>query len=135
MVAFNNEWYRGVCLQDGLNPDNELSKTAIDLARDRAIDMKKYMDAKGNYEGAKLQEKLDREIERLDNERVGHMLDALFYAETMAGIGDSFDTFIKRHLEKKGRLMQDVHVSSSSLTAVEQRVSDRWERAMERMKE
>ena len=134
MVAFNNEWYRETCIENNLNPDNELSKTAIDLARDRAIDMKMYMDAKDNYEGAKLQEKLDREIERLDNERVGHMLDALFYAETMAGIGDSFDTFIKRHFEKKGRLMQDVHVSSSSLTPVEQRVSDRWEQATQNMK-
>ena len=133
MVEFSNKWYRETCVENNLNPDNELSKTAIDLARDRAIAMKKYMDAKKNYDDELLHEKFNKEISRLDNERVGHMLDALFYAETMAGIGGGFDTFIKRHFEKKGRLMRDVHVSPSSLTPVEQRVSDRWEQVMKNM--
>ena len=133
MVEFSNKWYRETCLKNGLNPDNELSKTAVDLARDRAIDMKKYMDTKKNYDDVLLHKKLDREITRLDNERVGHMLDALTYAEIMVGLGDSFNTFAKQHLEKKKRLMGNAHASSSNLTEIEKRVSDRWEQAMKKM--
>src|SRR5690625_7590426 len=88
MVEFSNKWYRETCTENGLNPDNELSKTAVDLARDRAIDMKKYMDAKENYDDENLHKKFDKEISRLDNERIGHMLDALMYAEIMADLGD-----------------------------------------------
>lgn len=134
MVEFSNKWYRETCLQNGLNPDNELSKTAVALARDRAIDMKKYMDAKKNYDDAALHEKFDKEITRLDNERIGHMLDALMYAEVMAGLGESFNIFIKRHFEKKQQLMGDVQVSPTKMTEIEKRVSERWEQAMERMK-
>jgi len=104
MVEFSNRWYRETCLQNGLNPDNELSKTAVDLARDRAIDMKKYMDAKKNYDDVSLHKKLDREITRLDNERVGHMLDALTYAEIMVGLGDGFNTFVKQYSDKRSRV-------------------------------
>ena len=134
MVEFSNKWYRETCIENNLNPDNELSKTAIDLARDRAIDMKMYMDTKNNYEGAKLQKKLDREIERLDNERVGHMLDALFYAEIISGLGNGYNTFIKRYFEKRQQVMGGVQVSSTDMTDVETRVSERWEQATQTIK-
>lgn len=134
MVEFSNKWYRETCIENGLNPDNELSKTAVDLARDRAIDMKKYMDAKKNYDDVSLHERLDREIMRLDNERVGHMLDALMYAEIMSGLGNGFDTFIKQYIGKRERLMGNVQTSSTNMTEIEKRVNDRWEEAMKRMK-
>jgi len=133
MVEFSNKWYRETCTENGLNPDNELSKTAVDLARDRAIDMKKYMDAKKNYDDENLHKKFDKEISRLDNERIGHMLDALMYAEIMADLGDGFDTFSKQHLKKKNRLMGKVQ-NAQSLTPAEKRVSERWQGAMKKMK-
>ena len=130
MVEFSNKWYRETCIENNLNPDNELSKTAIDLARDAAVGMKKFMDAKETYG---LLDKLDAQIERLDNERVAHMLDALFYAEIISGIGDSFNTFIKGHLGKRESVMRNVQYSSPELTEIEQRVRDRWEQAMKNM--
>ena len=33
MVEFSNKWYRETCIENNLNPDNELSKTAIDLSK------------------------------------------------------------------------------------------------------
>ena len=88
------------------------------------------MDAKETYG---LLDKLDAQIERLDNERVAHMLDALFYAEIISGIGDSFNTFIKGHLGKRESVMRNVQYSSPELTDIEQRVKDRWEQAMKNM--
>lgn len=130
MVAFNNEWYRETCKSNDLNPDNELSKISVSLARDAAVGMKKFMDAKETHG---LLDKLDVQIEQLDNERVAHMLDALFYAEIISGIGDSFNTFIKGHLSKRESVMRNVQYSSPELTDIEQRVKDRWEQAMKNM--
>ena len=130
MVEFSNKWYRETCIENNLNPDNELSKTSVSLARDASVGMKKFMDAKGTYG---LFDKLDAQIERLDNERVAHMLDALFYAEIISGIGDSFNTFIKGHLSKRESVMRNVQYSSPELTEIEQRVRDRWEQAMKNM--
>ena len=136
MVEFSNKWYRETCTENGLNPENELSKTAVNSARNVAIDLKKYMDAKKSYDDTKLHEKLDKEIERLDNVRVGYMLDALFYAEIMGGFGDSFNTFVKQHSDKRSRVgnQQEVIIDDAPHASeeVKKRINDRWERAMKR---
>lgn len=98
-VEFNNEWYRDVCKENGFNPDNPVSITAVDLAKDCAIAMKKYMDAKNNYDDEKLQIKLDKQIQRLNEERIGYMLDALWYAEVVAGLGKGAEKFIRRRTQ------------------------------------
>lgn len=106
-VDFDNKWYRETCKENGFNPDNELSKSAIDLARDCAISMKKYMDTQEQYDDEYLQQKLQNEIDRLNNDRIGHMLNALFYAEVMAGLGEGFNQFLikdqqhKKHLRRR----------------------------------
>ena len=137
MVQFNNKWYRQMCLDNGFNADNELSVTAVDMAREKAIRMKRFMDAKKLYKehgDDLLVLKLDAEIERLDNERVEYMLDALFYAEVMSGLGDGYNQFVKQYLSKRQALTRGVHNEPTNLTPVEKRVSERWEQAMERMK-
>ena len=103
-VDFDNKWYRETCKENGFNPDNELSKSAIDLARDCAISMKKYMDTQEQYDDEYLQQKLQNEIDRLNNDRIGHMLNALFYAEVMAGLGEGFNQFLIKDQQRKNHL-------------------------------
>lgn len=103
-VDFDNKWYRETCKENGFNPDNELSKSAIDLARDCAISMKKYMDTQKQYDDEYLQQKLQNEIDRLNNDRIGHMLNALFYAEVMAGLGEGFNQFLIKDQQRKKHL-------------------------------
>lgn len=102
-IDFDNQWYRAICKENGLDPDNELSKSAISLAKECAISMKKYMDTQDKYEDEHLYQKLQKEIHRLNNERIEHMLNALFYAEVMAGLGE-FNQFLIRDQQRKEHL-------------------------------
>lgn len=104
MVDFSNKWYRDTCSENGFNPDNELSKSAITLAKDCAIRMKKYMDTQKQYEDEQVHSKLQKEIDELNNERIGHMLNALFYAEIMAGLGEGFNQFLIKDQQRKNYL-------------------------------
>ena len=132
-IDFDNKWFRGTCSSGGLDPDNELSKSAVDLARDKAIEMKKYMDAQKKYDDA-LHTEFQKNIDRLNNERIGHMLDGLAYAEVMGGLGDGFNEFAKRIIDRRKHITSSNNDVPLNLTPVEKRVSERWEQAMERMK-
>lgn len=103
-IDFDNKWYRETCRQNGFNPDNELSKSTIDLARDCAISMKKYLDTQKQYEDEQLHQRLQKEIDRLNNQRIEHMLNALFYAEIMAGLGEGFNQFLIKDQQRKNYL-------------------------------
>ena len=103
-VDFDNKWYRETGRENGFNPDNELSKSAVDLARDCAISMKKYMDTLEEYDDEHLHQKLQKEIDRLNNSRIEHMLNALFYAEVMAGLGEGFNQFLIKDQQRKNHL-------------------------------
>lgn len=131
-IDFDNKWFRETCSSGGLDPDNELSKSAVDLARDKAIEMKKYMDAKEQYQDEEILRKLDENINRLNNERIGHMLDAVAYAEVMGGLGDGFNEFAKRIIDRRKYITSSNNDVSSNLSPVEKRVNDRWEQAMSR---
>ena len=137
MVDFSNKWYRETCLENGLDPDNVLSQSAIEVAKQYAIDMKMYMDNKKHYESKELLIKLDEQIKRLNNERIEFMLYALTYAEIMKEMGKGFDTFAKRYLDKRERVQaqQNSVVDDASLASseVKKRVAARWEQAMKRM--
>lgn len=104
MVDFSNKWYRDTCSENGFNPDNELSKSAITLAKECAIHMKKYMDTQEQYENEHLYLKLQKEIDRLNNSRIEHMLNALFYAEVMAGLSEGFNQFLIKDQQRKNYL-------------------------------
>lgn len=104
MVDFSNKWYRDTCSENGFNPDNELSKSAITLARDCAISMKKYMDTQEQYDNEHLCQELQKEIDRLNNERIEHMLNALLYAEIMVGLGEGFNQFLIKDQQRKNYL-------------------------------
>lgn len=95
VVEFSNKWFRETCQKEGLDPDNELSKVPVGLARECANAMKKYMDAQKNYNQS-IQVKLQLEIDKLNNERIGYMLDALIFAEIVAGQGKGFNNFLKK---------------------------------------
>lgn len=95
MGEFSNQWFRDTCKEEGLDPDNELSKVPVGLARECAIAMKKYMDAQKNYSQS-IQVKLQLEIDKLNNKRIGYMLDALTFAEIVAGQGKGFNNFLKK---------------------------------------
>lgn len=101
MVEFSNKWYRETCLENGLNPDNVLSQSAIAVAKKRAIDMKMYMDNKEHYEDEEVKARLDEQINRLNNERIGFMLNALTYAEIMNGLGAGADKFIETMIKRQ----------------------------------
>ena len=101
MVEFSNRWYRETCLQNGLNPDNILSQSAIAVAKQCAIDMKMYMDNKEHYEDEEVKARLDEQINRLNNERIGFMLNALIYAEIMNGLGAGADKFIETMIKRQ----------------------------------
>src|SRR5699024_10013848 len=137
MVDFSNKWYRETCLENGLDPDNVLSQSAIEVAKQCAIDMKLYMDNKKHYESKELLIKLDEQIKRLNNERIEFMLYALTYAEIMKEMGKGFDTFAKRYLDKRERVQvqQNSVVDDAPLASseVKKRVAARWEQAMKRM--
>lgn len=134
MVDFSNKWYRETCLENGLNPDNVLSQSAIEVAKQYAIDMKMYMDNKKHYKSEELLMKFDEQINRLNNERIEFMLYALTYAEIMKEMGKGFDTFAKRYLGKRERVQaqQNYVVDDAPLASseVKKRVAARWERAM-----
>ena len=137
MVDFSNKWYRETCLENGLDPDNVLSQSAVEVAKQCAIDMKLYMDNKKHYESKELLIKLDEQIKRLNNERIEFMLYALTYAEIMKEMGKGFDTFAKRYLDKRERVraQQNSVVDDAPLASseVKKRVAARWEQAMKRM--
>lgn len=137
MVDFSNKWYRKTCLENGLNPDNVLSQSAVEVAKQCVIDMKLYMDNKKHYESKELLIKLDEQIKRLNNERIEFMLYALTYAEIMKEMGKGFDTFAKRYLDKRERVQvqQNSVVDDAPLASseVKKRVAARWEQAMKRM--
>ena len=134
MVDFSNKWYRETCLENGLDPDNVLSQSAVEVAKQCAIDMKLYMDNKKHYESKELLIKLDEQIKRLNNERIEFMLYALTYAEIMDEMGKGFDTFAKRYLDKRERvqMQQNSVVDDAPLASseVKKRVAARWEQAM-----
>ena len=137
MVDFSNKWYRETCLENGLDPDNVLSQSAVEVAKQCAIDMKLYMDNKKHYESKELLIKLDEQIKRLNNERIEFMLYALTYAEIMKEMGKGFDTFAKRYLDKRERVqvqqnsvVDDAPFASSE---VKKRVAAWWEQAMKKM--
>ena len=101
MVDFSNKWYRETCLENGFNPDNVLSQSAVEVAKQCAIDMKMYMDNKKHYESKELLIKLDEQIKRLNNERIEFMLYALTYAEIMNGMGAGADKFIETMIKRQ----------------------------------
>lgn len=107
MVEFSYKWFCEECEKARLNPGNELSESAIFLAHDRAVEMKMYMDAKEDYDDEVLKMNLQANIDRLNNARIGHMLDALFYAEVMSGLGDNFNKFVKRKNDRKRMIIHD----------------------------
>lgn len=106
MVDFSNQWFREQCEENGWNPDNELSKSTVDLARQCAVKMKRFMDAKENYSDEEVHKKLDEQIKFWNNERIEHMLNALFYAEVMHGLGDGFNEFVKKQMTRKEFLLR-----------------------------
>lgn len=99
-IEFSNQWYRETCKENGFDPDNILSQSAIEVAKDRAISMKMYMDTQEKYEDEQLHSKLQKEIERLNDERIEFMLNALIYAEVMAKSGKGYNEFLKRMVGK-----------------------------------
>lgn len=105
MVDFNNKWFRETCEEAGWDPDNALSQSAIGIAKTYAIKMKKNMDAKKNYDDETLQKRFDERINGLNNERINYMLNALTYAEVMAGLG-GFDEFIKGKEKRRQMLLK-----------------------------
>ena len=137
MVDFSNKWYRETCLENGFDPDNVLSQSAVEVAKQCAINMKMYMDNKKYYEDEEVRARLDEQINRLNNERIEFMLYALTYAEIMDEMGKGFDTFAKRYLDKReqaqkqgNEIVDDAPFASSE---VKKRVAARWEQAMKRM--
>lgn len=96
-VDFSNQWFRETCIESGLDPDNALSQSTIDLAKDCAIKMKYYMGAKERYTNNNATSAIDIEISKWNERRIGHMLNALFYAEVMNGL-PGFDEFIKKRM-------------------------------------
>lgn len=110
MVDFSNKWYRETCEEEGLNPDNELSKSEVELAKQAAVNMQKYMRAKKSYEDdGRLHKRLDEQIKRLDEVRVEHMLNALNHAQIMddleQGSDKGFNQFLKSNLSRRERLL------------------------------
>lgn len=100
-IDFSNQWFLETCEENGFDPDNELSKTAVALAYRCSVNMKKYMNAKEHYEDELLREKLDQQIGRLNDDRIGYMLNALTYAEIVSGLGKGFNQFLKKEIKRK----------------------------------
>lgn len=100
LVEFSNQWFRETCKEEGLDPDNELSKVMTGLARECAVGMKKFMDAKKNYPDEQIQQRLEIEIDTLNNKRIGYMLDALQFAELVANNGKGFNEFLQKQVRK-----------------------------------
>lgn len=111
MVDFNNKWFRETCEQNGWNPDNIASQSAVDVARKRSKEMKMYMDAQKDYTNENLKVKIQEQIDRLNNERIEFMLNALFYAEVMDGLGEGFNQFLIKDQKRKEYLRRKQHVN------------------------
>lgn len=95
-IEFSNEWYRATCKENGFDPDNILSQSSVAIAKKCAVSMQKYMRTQRKHKDDELHSKLQKEIDRLNNERIEHMLNALEYAQLMAGEGQGYNEFIKK---------------------------------------
>ncbi len=111
-IDFNNNWYREQCLENGLDPDNVLSQTSIEVAKAYAIKLKYWLDArelaKEQYlqEWEELEPKFETQIERCNSARIGHMLDALDYAEIAGKWEPGFNEHLKRIYERHQHLLR-----------------------------
>lgn len=130
LVEFSYQWYQDSCKEEGYDATNVLSAVSIETARSCAVKMKKYMDSKANYAGESEHKKLDKEISKLNNERIGHMLDALQFAKLMAENGQGFNVFLKNQTSGSAR----GGIDSTDLTPLEKRINERWNKAMELQK-
>lgn len=94
----SNADYRELCIGQGWNPDNPLSKQSVGLARDCAIKVKRFMDAKKIYENFGVDDQLDMQIDRWNNNRIEFMLNALAHAEQIHHLGEGADKFFERFI-------------------------------------
>lgn len=101
-VDFSYKWYKETCQENGFNPNNALSTPSILDAKRCAKDMKMYMIAKENYPDEDLQIKFDYHIDRLNNERIASMFNALGLAQVMHDFGKGADQFFDRILNQRG---------------------------------
>ena len=102
-VDFSYKWYKELCEENNLNPNNVLSMASIEDAKRCAKAMKLYMDAKKHYPDENLQIQFDYHIDKLNNERIASMFNALALAEVMANFGKGADQFFERILGR-GRM-------------------------------
>lgn len=101
-VDYSYQWYREMCEENGLDPDNVLSESTVQSAKQMAIEMKKYMNAKENYpDNERLQQRLDEQIKRLNNDRMELMIAALEQADVMSKMGSGADKFFRRYAKQQ----------------------------------
>lgn len=102
-VDFSYKWYKELCEENDLNPNNVLSMPSILDAKRCAKAMKMYMTAKENYPDEDLQIQFDYQIDKWNNERIASMFNALELAQVMNNFGKGADQFFERILGR-GRM-------------------------------
>jgi hypothetical protein len=95
-VYFSNEDYKKTCEEEGFQYDNLLSQSAVEVAYECSRKMKYFMDAKKGCNDPVAIKKIDKEIKKWDERRLEFMLNALFYAEIMNGLGEGADEFYRK---------------------------------------
>jgi len=129
-IAFSNQWFRDFCKNENLDPDCYVAQIWVKEARQEAVKIYKRQQMISDYEAIEddggLIERLEEDIQQLDEKRVEHML----FAVTMAEInkengGDAFDKQMKKRLVRQEASEKNRPLKAS--TDTENRILDRWD--------
>jgi len=105
-VDYSNKWFIQQCKDNGLDPNNVLSQSAVDVAREHAKKTKYWLgaskEAEKKYDNwEELKPKFDKQINRHNNARIEQMLYALDYAVIADDWPPKFNEFLKNYFERK----------------------------------
>lgn len=89
--------YKALCEADGLNSDNLLSLLELEQAKERAYDMAKVKKRLDNSDwiSDNVREGMEKWKKLQDEKRMEHMITALEMAESIDGLGNNWDLFLK----------------------------------------
>lgn len=122
-VPFSYKKYVDYCERNDLIAHNVASEYELYFAYKCSVRIKRYLDERDRPDSVMSEEVVNRQIKRLDNERVTHMLNAKQYAEIFENSVkfQAFDEWIRQQRNLPDRLF------STKLALQElRREYDRW---------
>ena len=102
--------YETLCEADGLKPDRLLSLLELERAKERAVEMakaRKRLDTSKRLSPS-VRQQMETWIKKQDEERIEHMIIALEMAESMDGLGNGLELFLKNKWKSWGMILPNI---------------------------